>query len=485
MAAPDNPSSPHPDPDAVEREPVDAEVVDAKVAEPATTATRSEPTISRIDQEPVAAEGGRRRLPLAVLVTVGTIAVTLTGAALFGWLAWLLSHQPAPLRDHTGWWTWLSHVDGQALFDAARTTATILAIVGVGGAALVAYRRQDTAERAHEVTIEAQRTAMRQFRLDSDKYELDLKRHQLDTKRRIDEREREHRARFATIASQLGSDNYAVRHAGAYALASLADDWYWFGRDSERQVCVDLLCAQLRSPRLPATGVGSAGSSEDIEVRKTLIALIRSHRPLEAADEDNWKSCSLNLSGADLSGFHLEEIDLSSANLDDADLSYAVIIRSDLTEAMMTRATVTATEFNNSNMARARLYSARVEEEFEGEALPAVELGGNDLTGAFFVSAFLPDAQFPRADLTGASFGSAKLERANFQRAILAKAGFMGTRLSGADFRQADLRGAAFARGADLTEGKADLTRAKFEGALHDETTKWPDGVVPEQLRST
>jgi hypothetical protein len=69
--------------------------------------------------------------------------------------------------SHAGYLAWWSHVDGAALFDAARTTATILAVIGVGAAALVANRRQDTAEQTykltvqgHKVAIEAQQTAV-------------------------------------------------------------------------------------------------------------------------------------------------------------------------------------------------------------------------------------------------------------------------------------------------------------------------------------
>jgi hypothetical protein len=49
--------------------------------------------------------------------------------------------------------------------------------------------------------------------------------------------------RFATAAEQLGSDKPAVRPAGVYAMAGLADDW-----EENRQTCVDVLCAYLRMP---------------------------------------------------------------------------------------------------------------------------------------------------------------------------------------------------------------------------------------------
>jgi uncharacterized protein YjbI with pentapeptide repeats len=408
------------------------------------------------------------------------------GSATFVWLAWLLSRRPAPWKDPAGWSAWIDSVDGTALFDAARTTVTLLAVIGIGGAALVAYRRQDTAERTHDVAFESQQTASKQLDLDSQKYQLDRDRHQLDVHQREDERERELRTRFTTIAEQLGSPNFAVRHAGAYALASLADDWHRFGNDSERQVCVDLLCAQLRSPRLTdaVSSDEQADARQDDEVRRTMLALIHSRRPVETVGEHSWKSCSLDLSGADLSGAKLNEIDLSSANLDDVDLSHAVLVRVDLSDARMTRATLMATEFVQCNMARARLYYAWVAERVRQE-LPAPEFGGNVLAGADFVQAILHDAQFQRADLVGAKFSGAKLEGADFSGAKLEGAWFYGAKLSGASFRKADLRGAAFARGNDLEQSKADLSGAEFGEAVHDETTKWPDGSLPDQLRTT
>src|SRR5215475_7505150 len=60
--------------------------------------------------------------------------------------------------------------------------------------------------------------------------------------------------RFATAAGQLGSDKPpAVRLAGVYAMAGLADDW-----PENRQTCVDVLCAYLRLPYDPDPGDGAA-----------------------------------------------------------------------------------------------------------------------------------------------------------------------------------------------------------------------------------
>jgi uncharacterized protein YjbI with pentapeptide repeats len=90
--------------------------------------------------------------------------------------------------------------------------------------------------------------------------------------------------RFATAAGQLGSDKPpAVRLAGVYAMAGLADDW-----PENRQTCVDVLCGYLRMPYEPKPG-------DDVprpewlafwasrQVRHTVIRVITAHLKPDAA----------------------------------------------------------------------------------------------------------------------------------------------------------------------------------------------------------
>lgn len=77
--------------------------------------------------------------------------------------------------------------------------------------------------------------------------------------------------RYTTAAEQLGHDQAAVRLAGVYALARLADDW-----EEQRQVCVDVLCAYLRMPYDPDPGSNTHRAGEK-EVRQTIISVIRDH----------------------------------------------------------------------------------------------------------------------------------------------------------------------------------------------------------------
>ena len=106
---------------------------------------------------------------------------------------------------------------------------------------------------------------------------LAAQREQLD-RTLAEQRTRTLNERFATAAGQLGSDKPpAVRLAGVYAMAGLADDW-----DENRQTCVDVLCAYLRMPYEPDPG-DEAPEPERLafranrEVRHTVIRVITAH----------------------------------------------------------------------------------------------------------------------------------------------------------------------------------------------------------------
>jgi hypothetical protein len=53
-------------------------------------------------------------------------------------------------------------------------------------------------------------------------------------------------SRYTAAAEQLGHEKAAVRLAGVYALARLADEWA-----PQRQTCIDVLCAYVRMPYDP------------------------------------------------------------------------------------------------------------------------------------------------------------------------------------------------------------------------------------------
>lgn len=106
--------------------------------------------------------------------------------------------------------------------------------------------------------------------------------------------------RFATAADQLGSDKPAVRLAGVYAMAGLADDW-----EENRQTCVDVLCAYVRMPYEPDPGRDAPEPQRLAfqairEVRHTVIRVITAHLKDNAAV--SWRGLNLNFTGAVFDG---------------------------------------------------------------------------------------------------------------------------------------------------------------------------------------
>ena len=107
--------------------------------------------------------------------------------------------------------------------------------------------------------------------------------------------------RFDTVAEQLGSDKSpAVRLAGVYAMAGLADDW-----QDHRQMCVDVLCAYLRMPYEPEPGDDAPVEKRlafqaSREVRQTVIRVIAAH--LNGTAPVSWCGLNFDFAGAVFDG---------------------------------------------------------------------------------------------------------------------------------------------------------------------------------------
>ena len=122
-----------------------------------------------------------------------------------------------------------------AIIAASVSVLTVIATVAVQISGRLATSR-DTQQAFEEQREQLDRTLAEQ-------------REQLD-RTLAEQRTRTLNERFATAAEQLGSDKPpAVRLAGVYAMAGLADDW-----PENRQTCVDVLCAYLRMPYEPDPG---------------------------------------------------------------------------------------------------------------------------------------------------------------------------------------------------------------------------------------
>src|SRR3984957_10003206 len=129
--------------------------------------------------------------------------------------------------------------------------------------------------------------------------------------------------RFATAAGQLGSDQpAAVRLAGVYAMAGLADDWNF--SKANQQTCVDVLCAYLRMPYEPDPGKESPEQlafRSSREVRHTVIRVIAAHLQKDAAV--SWHGLNLDFNGVVFDGgdFRGAEFSDSLAVFDNAEFS--------------------------------------------------------------------------------------------------------------------------------------------------------------------
>ncbi|MFJ8620970.1 pentapeptide repeat-containing protein [Streptomyces clavifer] len=148
-------------------------------------------------------------------------------------------------------------VSGQ---DNVKTTVTALTLVGAVLAGLYAYRKQLLEEGAS---------------------------HRADAMQLAE--------RYTKAAEQLGHDQAAVRLAGVYAMARLADDW-----EEQRRVCVDVLCAYLRMPYETDTG-GEGYMKGEREVRLTIIRTIRDHLQ-DPTTATTWCGHDLDFTGAIFDG---------------------------------------------------------------------------------------------------------------------------------------------------------------------------------------
>ena len=194
------------------------------------------------------------------------------------------------------WWRIWTHElgDGQ-WFEASRVTVALVALTVAGGAAYLAYRRQHTADQNQKTAAETQR-------ITAQAYALSIRQHDATLRR-------ERRDRFTNAATQLAHTSAAVRIAGVYAMAALADDWHAANDPAEVQTCVDVLCGYLRLPYDPEAtenhqtrttvtthqfipgGRTVSGQVEkhfeyrqnDREVRATILRVIKNHLELSAA----------------------------------------------------------------------------------------------------------------------------------------------------------------------------------------------------------
>lgn len=194
---------------------------------------------------------------------------------------------------------------------------TLLAqYLGYRAAGRDAEKTAEKAEKAAEKTAGEQRKQLDQTLAEQREQldrTLDAQTQQLD-RTLAEQRTRTLNERFATAAEQLGSDKPAVRLAGVYAMASLAEDW-----EENRQTCVDVLCAYLRMPYEPDPGPDPPGPHRlafqaNREVRHTVIRVITAHLQKDAPV--SWQGLDFDFTGAVFDGGDFSQAQFSAGTVD-------------------------------------------------------------------------------------------------------------------------------------------------------------------------
>ena len=195
----------------------------------------------------------------------------------------------------------------------AALIAAVVSLISLIGTVVVATVGFRTTRRVAERTIEAGH--------EDNSHALAEQRQQLE-RTLAEQHARTLNERFASAADQLGTDKPpAVRLAGAYAMAKLADDWV-----ENRQICVDVLCAYLRLPYEPDPGDQAPAAKRlefraSQEVRYTVIRIITGHLRKGAAV--SWQGLNFDFTGVVFDGgdFTFAEFSGGTVSFGDAEFS--------------------------------------------------------------------------------------------------------------------------------------------------------------------
>ena len=274
---------------------------------------------------------------------------------------------------------------------------------------------------------------------------------------------------FGAAARQLGDADVAVRIAGVYAMAGVADE---FGAPGRRQQCVDVLCGYLRLPYEPESGadhlaqrtetIEEAGVKRELryqlrqndrEVRRAVVDVIVAH--VRASAEVSWSRCNFDFSGA---------------VLEDSDFRYAVFAGERTYFARAVFIGKRATTFEHARFIGQ--YISFRSCEFRGattlfrdaEFAPA-ERAGTELPGAgtrFEGAVFESPVSFDRTVFRGPAviFGDVAFrgERTSFAETVF--------RTERTEFGGATFEGAAVRfEGAEFDSARISFTRANFYAA--------------------
>jgi len=263
---------------------------------------------------------------------------------------------------------------------------------------------------------------------------------------------------FGAAAKQLGDPDVAVRIAGVYAMAGVADE---FNSASRRQQCVDVLCGYLRLPYEPGSGANHLVSrtetveedgvkrevkyqlrQNDREVRRAIVDVIVAH--VRPSAEVSWSVCNF---------------DFSDAVLEDSDFRYAVFAgeRTYFARARFTGARATTFEYA----------------KFTGQYISFRDCEFHGASTLFRDVEFAP-TELAKTEMRGAGVrfdGAVFNSRTGFERSV-----FRGTKVS--------FEGTAFAgERTSFVETKFLTELTEFTGAIFDGAAVRFDGTEFDSTR--
>jgi uncharacterized protein YjbI with pentapeptide repeats len=291
--------------------------------------------------------------------------------------------------------------------------------------------------------------------------------------------------RFATAAGQLGSDKpSAVRLAGVYAMAGLADDW-----EENRQTCVDVLCAYLRLPYEPDPGEEAAGVQADRAARAEAAAQRLAFRASREVRHTVIRVITAHLSGDARDSWQGLNFDFTDVVFDGGDFRYAKFSGNvSFADAEFTgRVSFAGAEFSADTVDFSYAKFSGGEIDFDGAKFPgdvsfvfARFSGGTVNFGAEFTGGTV---SFAGAEFSGGTvgFGEAKFSggEIDFDRAEFpGDVSFWGAEFTGSDVH---FGSAKFTRGtvdfsyAKFTGGEVRFTGAEFAGG----TVRFGDAKFP------
>ncbi|WP_461123595.1 pentapeptide repeat-containing protein [Saccharothrix stipae] len=223
-----------------------------------------------------------------------------------------------------------------------------LAVVGGLGAVValaVGYRKQQVSEAAHVIaTLQEERERTKFFN-----------------------------ERYGKAAEQLGHENFAVRLAGVYAMAGLADDW-----PEQRQICVDVMCGYLRTPYPEA-------DRTEREVRQEIITTLL----------DRVQTWPAGVVRMDFRGVEFEDLDLSRRSFNGSFTFDKAVFRGERTDFANCRFA------GNVSFRRARFVAAVTSFEEIKARSATLDFSEAEFTGGS-VDFSTSDLRSSTVDLTGA-----------------------------------------------------------------------------------